>query len=182
MGELRADGNNEEFNYQPYSAGVMFTSSNNSTWSALQDSDIKFNIYRAEFESSKAFYIAEAVPQEADKVMEYFSLMTPYFLTSLPEGTNIEYKYNINISNNLTNSSDNTVYTNTNWLQLQNQARHIIDFDDSYLTNGMHLSIRIDLTTENTRITPVIDFSKFELFIARYRDSGSYIQYDFDVD
>ena len=182
MGELRADGNNEEFNYQPYSAGVMFTSSNNSTWSAIQDSDIKFNIYRAEFESSKAFYIAEAVPQDADKVMEYFSLMTPYFLTSLPEGTNIEYKYNINISNNLTNSSDNTVYTNTNWLQLQNQAKHIIDFDDSYLSNGMHLAMRIDLTTENTRISPIIDFSKFELFIARYKDSGTYVQYDFDVD
>ena len=42
--------------------------------------------------------------------------------------------------------------------------------------------MRIDLTTENTRISPIIDFSKFELFIARYKDSGTYVQYDFDVD
>lgn len=34
---------------QPYTAGVMFSSSNSMTWTAHQASDLKFNIYRAEY-------------------------------------------------------------------------------------------------------------------------------------
>lgn len=42
---------NNRINSQPYS-GVLFASSNDSTWSAIQNEDIKFKMYRASFNTS----------------------------------------------------------------------------------------------------------------------------------
>lgn len=43
----------------PYLGGVMFSSSNNSTWSAHQSSDLKFNLYTAKFNTSSTWVTKE---------------------------------------------------------------------------------------------------------------------------
>ena len=49
LGEL-AIGTNRMISEQPY-LGVMFKSQNSSTWSAFQDEDIKFTLYKAKFDT-----------------------------------------------------------------------------------------------------------------------------------
>lgn len=51
MGE-RVFGSTRTVAKQPF-VGVMFKSQNNSTWTAAQNDDIKFNIYRAKFDTTK---------------------------------------------------------------------------------------------------------------------------------
>jgi len=57
---------NTLINKQPAS-GVLFSSSNDKTWNPIQDEDIKFTIYRADFEASGTVYL-ENNPQD------YFSV------------------------------------------------------------------------------------------------------------
>ena len=57
---------NTLINKQTYS-GVLFSSSNDKTWNPIQDEDVKFTMYRAEFASSGTVYIE-------NKNQEYFTV------------------------------------------------------------------------------------------------------------
>jgi len=62
MGEIDINGN--RITSQPY-AGVLFKSQNASTWTANQLQDLKFNIYRAEFDTTSSS-VYRFVPQNED--------------------------------------------------------------------------------------------------------------------
>lgn len=65
MGE-REIGKTSIVSNQPY-AGVMFKSQNNSTWTAYQNEDIKFRLFRAKFNTSQAgtVYFVNQEPSKA---------------------------------------------------------------------------------------------------------------------
>lgn len=46
---------------QPYVAGVLFSSSNASTWTAHQESDLKFKLYRAKYTGTKGVILFNSV-------------------------------------------------------------------------------------------------------------------------
>lgn len=56
---------------QPYN-GVLFVSSNNSSWSAIQDEDIKFTLYRAKFTPG-----ATGTVSIANRSREFFTVTNP---------------------------------------------------------------------------------------------------------
>lgn len=51
------DIDTNELIHKPPSAGVMFVSSNNKAWTAIQKEDVKFRINKAQFETSGTLYI-----------------------------------------------------------------------------------------------------------------------------
>lgn len=54
---------------QPYSSGVMFSSSNNQTWTAHQDMDVKFKLYKAVFSGSGTLNFNQLSVQSASNLM-----------------------------------------------------------------------------------------------------------------
>lgn len=61
---------------QPYSIGILFSSSNATSWSMHQTMDLKFKLYGAEFISNEA--IVEFDPVIATLQTEYSSEVSPY--------------------------------------------------------------------------------------------------------
>lgn len=53
----------------PYSTGVLFSSSNASTWTAHQDKDLKFNLYRAEYAEAGAIIFNDITLNSIDRIM-----------------------------------------------------------------------------------------------------------------
>lgn len=53
----------------PYTTGVLFSSSNASTWTAHQDKDLKFNLYRAKYSSKGMIVFNNVSLNSVDKLM-----------------------------------------------------------------------------------------------------------------
>lgn len=62
---------------QPYLEGAMFSSSNAITWTAHQASDLKFNIYHAEFESSGTIEFEPIEGLSVDRLVLFTDYLTP---------------------------------------------------------------------------------------------------------
>lgn len=107
----------------PY-VGVLFTSANRNTWTARQEEDLKFNIYRAKFDVGSANAVFK---NEAD---EYFTIdgVTLVNTAIVPQVGDIVYTQN---------SSGNLVTSNTDpsgYVQLVDDANARIVIDTS---NGL---------------------------------------------
>ena len=53
----------------PYSTGVLFSSSNATTWTAHQDKDLKFNLYRANYSSTGSIVFNNVSLNSIDRFM-----------------------------------------------------------------------------------------------------------------
>lgn len=106
----------------PYAAGVLFSSSNAQTWSAHQTSDLKFNLYKAKFQTkgslvfnkvtlsniSRFLLAADYYNPFNNKVFYYYSvddadwqLINPYTDTALTKlGSNFSFKVEFEASEN----------------------------------------------------------------------------------
>lgn len=73
---------------QPYIAGVLFSGSNTKTWTAHQDSDLKFNLLCAEFTEDAVIQFNQLTGLSADR----FMFTADYFL---PKGTSIDWEYSL---------------------------------------------------------------------------------------
>lgn len=68
LNEKTTTGSSIEVN--PYLSGVMFSSSNNFTWTAHQNSDLKMSIYGARFNTSGSVTFNQiALPTRADRIL-----------------------------------------------------------------------------------------------------------------
>lgn len=159
---------------QPHPKGVMFVSSNNNTWTPVQDSDIKYVLYRAAFEPSIDFYIPSVRPVDVG----YTGSIGNYSLANITipnvvfEDTEFETYYGMNLTD---------PYTNTNWLNLPLEEKITFTLLQDYIDNGMTMSIKMSLASSNDRVSPVVNANKVEAFLAKYKNSGSYIQHSFDI-
>lgn len=52
---------------QPYTAGVMFSSSNQMTWTAHQTTDLKFDLYKAEFKEKGVIVFSDITTEEINR-------------------------------------------------------------------------------------------------------------------
>lgn len=73
----------------PYTAGVLFSSSNALTWTAHQDMDMKFNLYRAEYEDNGFIQFNSISPANADRIMLALEAIRPI-------GTEVKYEMSLN--------------------------------------------------------------------------------------
>ena len=141
---------------QPY-IGSMFKSQNLRTWTAEQLSDITFKMHRYNYTPNSvatAIFDIE-VPHDKDKngndIEHVFkSAMNTLAINSfVPNKTNVEYSYKwnndaeftrFNNKEDIFNSKIKTLSSNTN--------------------NGVSLQIRLDLITEDSNISPMIDLEQ----------------------
>lgn len=153
--------------FQPSPSGVMFVSSNNNTWSPIQDADIKYVLYRADFniENIKSVYLLN-VNKNSNFCSNYFAMMNISISDVILENTDIKYEYAINASNPL---------THTLWHSLSLEEMYKFVSTPEYI-DDMNLTIKISLISNNSKLTPVVNLSSFESFFAKYKTLGSYIQ------
>lgn len=110
LGGKRSD--NSYVTTNPYTSGVLFSSSNSSTWTAHQDSDLKFELYdmwfttsgRLEFEDVDPFGVGENNVPESTQLLSKILLASEY-LDHKNAGLSWEYQLYSN-SNNTSNKWD----------------------------------------------------------------------------
>lgn len=73
----------------PYLNGMMFSSSNALTWTASQSTDIKFNLYGAQFNTSGYAYFKDITSAEVDRILIAAE-------QNIPSETSISWTYSIN--------------------------------------------------------------------------------------
>lgn len=76
----------------PYSTGVLFSSSNASTWTAHQDKDLKFNLYRANYSPKGTIVFNNVSLNSVDKLMLAIDSVVP---------ANCTCKFEVSVNNGL---------------------------------------------------------------------------------
>jgi len=149
--------------------GVMMVSSNNSVWSPMQDSDIKYTLYRADYNTNNpvTLYI-----HGIDSQIPNFSSMNLSLANTIFENTGVDVYYTIN-------SSD--IYsTSTRWIPLTLEELIEFDYSDIY-NNGMKVDFKVVLWSSNPAMSPIVNINNFELFLAKYLTRGTYSQLSFTI-
>ena len=157
---------NEPVIYQPHTTGVMFVSSNNSTWTALQDSDIKYVFYGIEFDNEPKTYYFLNINQNGNYCSNNFNMLNVTLATCIFENTDIILEYAINAED---------PFTYPYWQSFTLEEMYNFIATPEYLS-GMNLSLRATLMSSTKKLTPVINADRFEAFFAKYKTIGSYIQ------
>lgn len=154
-------------------AGVLFTSSNDFTWSVRQNQDVKYRMKIAEFnpnqtttvlfenvpiDQAESDYFADNI-QTDDEEFSYSVLTVNLENLSVPD-TNIQYEVQL---------MDNT-YQYTSWLPIKNLERikltrpYFIANSANETAQGVKsLKVRATLTTTNKDISPIIDTQRMNV-------------------
>ena len=161
---------NEPVTLQPVTTGVMFSSSDNSTWTPHQEADVTYKLYGVEFSTaSKNYYLTNIMyNNDGNATAEnYFSTMNVSIDTAVFEDTDVETSYAINVEGN--------VQDYVSWKPLTLEEKYEFSADNSYISNGMNLAIKITLSSDNNKLTPIVNLNTLEIYLAKYKSSGSYI-------
>lgn len=77
VGQNRIDAPSQKVVSQPYVNGVLFSSSNARTWSVHQSSDLKFNVYTAEFQENAVVEFNTMSDLDSDMLLLMATYLTP---------------------------------------------------------------------------------------------------------
>lgn len=132
---------------QPYS-GVLFTSSNALTWTAEQTKDLKFALKGAAFNPSATMTFNDLTGIDIDKLLVNADADTP-------TGTSVVWEYRLNGAGN--------------WLPIRPGA------DISLPQIATLASLRVTLSTANTRLSPVLSGDDFTIIGMKTKLSGVYV-------
>ncbi|MCK9369118.1 DUF4815 domain-containing protein [Candidatus Dojkabacteria bacterium] len=153
--------------------GSMFKSQNSSTWTPIQEEDIKFKINKCVFDTSKKGEITlnSKFSSTGD---EEFDMFFADGETLNFADTNIEYYFKTtDLNNNLdTNFTPYQLGSNVN-LPSRRKIR---------VGQGSDLKFKFDITTNDTNITPVVDLARLSTVMVQntINDGGLSIQ-DFQI-
>ena len=137
---------------QAYNSGLLFTSSTDRTWTAKQNTDMKFTMRVAEFSTSAklAYWTNISVPTAFT-----YDALTPAISDQILPGTNISYDIKT-ADSTFTVDSDYTTVKNYERLILR--SRKQISTTASETANSFKsLQVRATLSTTNKFISPYID-------------------------
>lgn len=159
--------------YQPHPSGVMFTSSNNETWTPIQDSDITYSLYRADYDiNNKKIYYIYYVNEKAPNNSATFGSMNISIGDAILEGTDITYEYCVTSI-----APDVFDPTTVSWKKLSIEEMYVLN-----LSGDMKLYIRAILSSTNSKLTPMANAKTFEAFIGKYKPAGSYIMIPLNIE
>lgn len=148
---------------QPYT-GSMFKSQNGSTWTAVQEADLAFDIKRAVFEteSSVEFYQNNTTLQQVSdfgydgSAFNFdvgYSLMNFNTSSLLPGGTTIKWEYKTSTKTN------GVIKTDDVWTEFI-PADDIEFMEQKYIRgNSTSLRIKATLMSNDTSVSPLIDLT-----------------------
>jgi hypothetical protein len=137
---------------QAYNSGILFTSSNDKTWTTKQNTDMKFTMKIAEFNTSAklAYWTNISVPTAFT-----YDALTPAISDQILPGTDITYDIKTADS---TFAVDSDFTTIKNYERLILRSRKQISTTSAETTNGFKsLQVRATLSTSNKYISPYID-------------------------
>jgi len=146
---------------QPYSVGVLFTSSNNSSWTTEQKSDLKFKIYGAQFDAQGTSTPSGIVLWNNLAVSYTRFVLAVDWLT--PVGGRIEWEYSYDAG--------------TTWFP----CFPFVVIDAGGPTSGgtpryrTQLQIRAKIYTDNPRISPLISVDSVFAHTRILDTEGDYI-------
>jgi hypothetical protein len=136
-----------------YNSGVLFSSSNDKTWSVKQNIDMKFTMRIAEFDTttSKVAYWNNIPTTTAFT----YDALTPSFADQVLAGTNIKYDIK---------TSDSTFAVDVDYTTIKNYERLVLRSRKQISTTASEtassfksLLVRATLSTTNKYISPYID-------------------------
>lgn len=135
-----------------YGTGVLFTSSNDRTWTARQNMDVKFTMKIAEFDTSAktAYWNNISVNSQFT-----YDILQPMISDQVLSGTDIEYEIRSIDENNVVDS---------NWTNIKNYERLILSARKKIAESSVEtsnsiksLQLRAVLSTNNRYVSPYID-------------------------
>jgi hypothetical protein len=129
----------------PYLDGVFFTSSNNITWSALQETDLAFNLFEGNFGESGT------IQTETINVPEGFSMFKYTPKTQVMEKSTIDYFYSLD--------------EGENWKTFN--PDNVIELTSVYNT----LNIKMKLFG-NGKYSPIVDVSQNSIVFSIYDNTS----------
>jgi hypothetical protein len=156
-----------------YNSGLLFSSSNDRTWTARQNTDAKFTMYIAEFNTSQsriAYWTNFAVANNIT-----YDAIHPIIGDQVLPGTVIQYEVK---------TADSTYAVDEDWTPIKNYER--LNFSNrKQITNSTiensnvfkSLQLRATLTSINKYITPYVDDENL-----KFNLSKNIINNDLDTD
>jgi hypothetical protein len=137
---------------QAYNSGILFTSSNDKTWTTKQNTDMKFTMRIAEFNTSAKLAYWTNIPVSTAFT---YDALTPAISDQILPGTDITYDIKTADS---TFAVDSDYTTIKNYERLILRSRKQISTSSAETTNGFKsLQVRATLSTSNKYISPYID-------------------------
>jgi hypothetical protein len=136
-----------------YNSGLLFTSSNDRTWTAKQNIDMKFTMRIAEFDTTQTYYVYWNNLQIPNAFT--YDGLTPVIADQILPGTNIDFGIK---------TSDDTYAVDSDWTTIKNyerigfRSRKQISANTAENTNSFKsLQLRAGLSTTDKYITPYVD-------------------------
>mgnify|MGYP003388703681 CR=1 FL=1 len=151
---------------QPY-AGVLFKSQNSSTWSADQSADIMFRINRCEFSSSADVQFMNNPYTSSPIGSQYVNCNVVRLMADYLEFSQTQATFQLQISPNLAGLSSGltdpmVIKPNVN-VELETTKKINEVWSDASNTNDKTVIVRVGLSTQDSKISPVIDLTRFDL-------------------
>lgn len=137
----------ELVNRQPYSVGVLFSSSNNSTWTAHQTQDLKFRVNVAEYTGEKGSIVFNSV---SNKTINRLLLISD---TLNPNNTGVSWFYSIN---------------DGNWLPIETY----VDRETSSIATKISLKAEIDV---KNGVSAIVAKNTINLVSFMTKSKGAYV-------
>jgi len=127
----------------PYLTGVLFASSNNSTWSALQTTDLSHTLYEATFERTGEIITENIIPASSIASLMY------QIENTTPPGSDIIYSYSTN--------------NGTSWIK-------IIPETFNWLSElGTQVRMKLELSGDGF-VTPIVDLNSMVMMTQRFNN------------
>ena len=154
---------------QAYNSGLLFTSSNDRTWTAKQNTDMKFTMRIAEFDTSAkvAYWTNISVPTALT-----YDAFTPAISDQVLPGTNISYDIK---------TADSTYAVDSDYTTIKNYERLILRSRKQISTSAVEtanefksLQVRATLSTTNKFISPYIDDENIIIHLDKNVINNSY--------
>jgi hypothetical protein len=163
-----------------YGTGVLFTSSNDRTWTAKQNLDVKFTMRIAKFDTTSKIAYWNNIPVGTSYTYDALQAMISDQILS---DTNILYQIKTIDENNVVDSDWTDI---KNYERLVLAARRKIATTTTETTNNIKsLQLRATLTTNNQYVTPYVDnenirfgFSKNIINNATYTDIAGTVTFN----
>ena len=136
---------------QPY-GGSLFLSQNGSTWTADQNSDMLFRIFRSVFSSTPAQLRFRAIAPSANVPYDLMHLITNDVVIS---NTSVSYQFNSIIDNGGGSAGLKPITPLKDYYMDDGSGRRVIT------TSNNSLIVNATLTSLNPAVTPVVDSTRF---------------------
>ena len=153
----KIDRPSEVISGNPYVQGVLFSSSNASTWTPHQNSDLKFNVYTAKFNEKAVIEFDPIKNVSGDRIV----LMSTYLT---PDNTGCTWEAKI-----ITDDMDNSVtFDSLSWNPIGNYQ----DIELSSVARQVKLKATF---TSNKYVSPLMTFSDLTFTTFLTQLTGSYV-------